>query len=209
MGKGAKLPTPEASPSPKSITMTQHRDSVLTTADQNVFAEMLNARRRHSFAKAQVAPTMLTQSALNSRFPSRGASPTEFRPKLQDNVTTLAGPLPTQSQLFPQRRRSSLAGNLNLMAGRAYELVPGFGKQGNLDGSHRRRKIHHLLHLLFIKRVSHHRNASIPPVDMALPLCKCVSAMQSLGGDHRHGRSPSEGTARSSTHRPCRRSWIG
>jgi hypothetical protein len=147
MGKGAKLPTPEASLSPKSIT--EYRDSVLTTADQNVFTEMM--RRKENFAKGLVAPTTMTKSALNSRFPSRVASPThEFRPKIlgANNNNNLGVNLPTQPQLFPQRRRSSMAGVANLMAGRAYELVSGFGKKGN-DGAQLRRKINHLLGLLF------------------------------------------------------------
>ena len=148
MGKGAKLPTPEASLSPRSVT--EYRDSVLTTSDHNVFTEML--KRKEKFAKGQVAPTLLPQSALHSGFDfanSRIASPTEFRPKIQEayNNNSGRGPgatLPTQAQLFPQRRKSSLPGSANLMAGRPYELVSGFGKKG-IDSSHQWRKINNLL----------------------------------------------------------------
>ncbi|KAG0554754.1 hypothetical protein KC19_12G115700 [Ceratodon purpureus] len=155
MGKGAKLPTPEASMSPKSIT--EHPDSVLTTADQNVFTEML--RRKENFSKGLVAPTMVTQSALNSRFPSRIASPThEFRPKILEtnNINVNRdNNLPTQAQVFPQRRRSSLAGGANLMVGRAYELVSRSGKKGN-DGAQLRRKINHLLYSSFMPLICDH-----------------------------------------------------
>lgn len=137
MGKGAKQPTPEASLSPKSDTMTEHRNSVLTTANQNIWTEML--KKHESFAK--VAPATFPLSALNSRVPSRVASPVEFRPKIQasyNNINFGFG-LPTQAQIFPQRRRSSLPGS-----GGAYELVSGFGRKSN-DGSRLPRKISHLI----------------------------------------------------------------
>lgn len=130
MGKGAKQPTPVASLSPKSDTMSEQPNSVLTTANQNVWTEML--KKNESFAK--VAPTIYPQSTLNSRV----ASPVEFRPRIlqeshRNSNNNIGGGLPTQAQSFPKRRSTSLG---------AYELV--FGGKSN-DGSQFRRKINYYL----------------------------------------------------------------
>lgn len=105
---------------------------------------MLNQKQNN--ANGGISPLTIPKLALNTRFSDQVASPVEFRSKIQDRSLTnniinnsLAVNLPTAAQLFPQRRRSSaISGSANLMAGRAYKLVPEIGKKGRRESRFRR-----------------------------------------------------------------------
>ncbi|XP_073386529.1 uncharacterized protein [Physcomitrium patens] len=104
--------------------------------------EMLNQKQNN--ANGGISPLTIPKLALNTRFSDQVASPVEFRSKIQDRSLTniinnsLAVNLPTAAQLFPQRRRSSaISGSANLMAGRAYKLVPEIGKKGRRESRFR------------------------------------------------------------------------
>lgn len=133
MGKGAKLPTPEAgrsraaSPllSPKP-PVTEYRNSVLTTVeDQKNWLELLKQRDR-IVAEHAIMPNSVNKP---TQVPKRQASPSSLSRGIRLPSRLLRPSIHRDSQIekdsssqFPKRQRSDRR-SVGVGATRAYELV--------------------------------------------------------------------------------------
>lgn len=142
MEKGTKFVTKDrpgtASPilASRGGIITEYRDSVLKTSAETDWMEVPEDERFSDHGFVESSPQQASSSPIYSRLPSRGPSPTEFRPKIRESVD--------KSLIFPMRRRSerratgvaTAAINQAVIPGaRAYELIHDYGRKG--DDSHR------------------------------------------------------------------------
>jgi hypothetical protein len=141
MGKGAKLPTPEAgrsraaSPllSPKP-PVTEYRNSVLTTVeDQKNWLELVKQRDR-IVAEHAIMPNSVNKP---TQVPKRQASPSSLSRGRRLPSRLLRPSIHRDSQIekdsssqFPKRQRRSDRRSVGVGATRAYELVNSSPKKG-------------------------------------------------------------------------------